>query len=198
VIRVHRGYFGTVVAVIAVACAALVVCTVRASPVVTVPSCSFTPTQGGPGTLIHARISQWYFSSQAVEVGFAMPKTASELQGKQLAPDQPGALKPLDRPLASMQPVGGFADTTFRVPARLSSGKPMPQQGLYLACMMGGQIEMGGGGGPELFTFTTNSLPAAGRAFWPLGLEPVLSAIGVALVIVGFRLRRRLRCGGFE
>lgn len=168
---------------------ALVVFTVHAvhaAPLATVPSCSFTPTQGGPGTLVHAQLNQWY-SSSAVEVGFAVPITPNEQLGETIQPLE-SKLKPLDRPLATMQPIQGQTETTFRVPAKLSSGKPMPLRSLYLVCMENGQISMGGGGGPALFTFTLGNLPVAGQPLWIPWLP--LALVGSALIIAGVCLRR--------
>ncbi len=124
-----------------------------------------------------------------IEVGFAVPITPNGLQGEALDPD-PATLKPLDHPLAAMQPVNGQAETTFRVPAKLSSGKPMPSGRLYLVCMENGHISMGEGAGPALFTFTTSSLPLAGQPLRSPWLWLPLAMIGTALIIVGLCLRR--------
>jgi hypothetical protein len=187
-VRTYRRFWHGVLLVVGLIFPALAICTVQAAPLATVSDCSFAPTQGGPGTLVHAYLSQWY-STSPVEVGFAVPITPNEPQGGVLDPNST-TLKPLDRSLATMQTSNGYAETTFRIPAKLSSGKPMPLQSLYLVCMENGQISMGEGAGPALFSFTTGNMPAAGQPLWTPWLPLVM--IGMALIIVGVRLRRWL------
>ncbi len=164
----------------------------QAAPLATTSDCTFTPTQGGSATLIHAQIDQW-FSSAVVSVGFAVPKPVGELQGAHRAADDPQALQPLTPPLATMQPRNGHAEATFRVPTNLSAGKQLPGRSLYLVCMVNGQIMMGDGAGPALFTLTPSRLPVTGLSLVPVWLPFAMS--GIILLIAGGRLKRRSRCG---
>src|SRR6266446_6670164 len=73
-LRTYARFWNGLLLVVGLIFSALVASTVQAAPVATVPDCSFTPAQGGPGTLVHAQLDQWY-SSTPVEVGFAVPIT---------------------------------------------------------------------------------------------------------------------------
>ena len=180
-----RLWYGPLV-VIGLVLSAVLICTGQAAPLATVSDCSFAPTQGGPGTLVHAELDQWY-SSSVVEVGFAVPITPGVSLGETFPSSR--NLKLIEYPLASMQTVDARAETTFRIPARLSSGSPLPTRNLYLVCVVNGQIEMGGGAGPALFTFVASSLPVTGQSVWMSWVA--LAMVGVALIIGGIRLRGR-------
>jgi hypothetical protein len=161
--------------------------TVEAAPLATVPRCSFSPTEGGSGTIVHVQLDQW-FSKSPVDVGFAVPITPGESLGA-IFPDSRN-LKPIEYPLASMQPIDGQAETTFRIPANLSSGKPVPVRNLYLVCMENNQISMGGGAGPALFKFTISNLPVTGHTLWTLNVP--LAMLGTILIVAGLYIGRRL------
>ncbi|MGI8586272.1 MAG: hypothetical protein ACR2M0_01105 [Chloroflexia bacterium] len=163
---------------------------VQAAPSATISSCSITPLSGGPGTLVHAELNQWLGSGGPVAVGFAVPKTPAELQGRAFAHNDPSSLKPLDRPLAFLPATNnGQAATTFKLPARLSSGQPIPTQNLYLVCLVAGQVDMGEGWGSLAFTFHPDSLPATGQPLLGLWLTLMFSG-GVFAIAGGYLVRR--------
>lgn len=183
----YKSFWQGVLLVVGLVLSTMVVCTVEAAPLATVPRCSFSPTQGGPGTIVHAQLDQW-FSTSPVDVGFAVPITPDESLGAAFPSSR--TLEPIEYPLASMQPIDGQAETTFRIPANLSSGKPVPVRNLYLVCMENNQISMGGGAGPALFTFTISNLPVTGHTLWTPAVP--LAMLGIILVVAGLYIRRRL------
>ncbi|HST03116.1 MAG TPA: hypothetical protein VLQ48_00085 [Chloroflexia bacterium] len=180
----HYGYGGLLL--LGLMISALLSYTGQAAPLATVSRCNFTPTQGGPGTLVHVQLDQWY-SSSVTEVGFAVPITPGASLGETFPSSR--NLKLIDYPLASMETVDGHGEATFRIPSKLSSGGPLPRENLYLVCVENDQISMGGGAGPALFTFTAGSLPITGQSTWVLWV--LLAVIGVALIIGGVRLWQR-------
>ena len=162
---------------------------VQAAPSTTVAACDITPRTGGPGTVVHADLFQWS-DTKPVAVGFAVPKTPAELQGRSFVADDPELLKPLDKPLAVMPaPINGPAETTFKIPARLSSGQPVPQANLYLVCIVNGKVDMGAGWGSLAFSFIPGNLPATGHA--PVGLWLTLILSALVFLIAGIQLSRQ-------
>ncbi|MDQ2808051.1 MAG: hypothetical protein M3Z04_14240, partial [Chloroflexota bacterium] len=83
----------------------------------------------------------------------------------------------------------GHAETTFQLPAHLSSGQPIPTSDLYLVCLVAGQVDMGEGWGSLAFRFMPSDLPATGHAL--LGFWLTLMASGGVFVIAGSHLVRR-------
>ncbi len=164
---------------------------VQAAPSATVSSCTITAQSGGPGTLVHVEVSQWFNSEQPVAVGFAVPKTAAELQGQPFIPHYSGSLKLLDKPLASLPATNsqGHAETTFKLPAQLPSGQPIPTQNLYLVCLRNGQVDTGQDWDILAFTFTPSTLPPTGQPTQNLWLTILLS--GCFLVIAGRQIAYR-------
>src|SRR5438309_1011272 len=88
----------------------------QAAPPATVAYCGFTPTQGGPGTVVHVEVFQW-FNSQDVAVGFAVPKTPGAATAPPGGPIPADALVPLGPSLATIALTQGGGEATFRIPA---------------------------------------------------------------------------------
>jgi len=193
VLRIYERGGRAVWLVMAIAIAALLADPVQAAPTATISTCTFTPTEGGPGTLVHAAIDQWFAPSPVVGVSFAVPTLPRAPAGTRVTFDPSGVLKLLGPPLTVMRPINGHAETTFRVPARLPLGQSLPLHDLYLVCTEGGTVDMGAGGDPVLFTFRTTNLPVTGQPLWPLYLPLLMS--GIALMIGGVRLRASARSG---
>ena len=155
---------------------------VHAAPTATESTCSFSPGRGGPGTLVHVYVRQW-FGATSLEFGFAVPRTSG---AHAAAIHDPESLAPLDPPLALVPLTIGSGDATFVMPARLSTGAPIPQHDLYLMCRSNGQVAGDAIGEARPFSFIPAALPTAGRA----GSHPalLLLLLSVLLILGGARI----------
>jgi hypothetical protein len=138
----------------------------------TVPYFSFTPTSGGPGTIVHLTGGQTYNNQGPISIYVSRVGRVDKLTLQPQPPSSPLATTRTDK--------DGNWTATITIPDRWSTGEPIAAGTIYVFV-------------PEAmnalpFKFLPTALPPTGSSEGPVWIALVV--IGVLMIAIGSRLVR--------